>query len=143
MKKSIAVLTLAVSGFVLTGISATSTIGAQETKSVKSGVYTEAQAARGKELHATNCAACHGEDLAGSGPMPALAGEEFLANWKTLGDLFEKTHSSMPANAPGSLTEKETSDILAYMLSASKFPAGATELESTQDALAKVTIEKP
>lgn len=137
MQKSIAILT--VCGFM---VSALASVGAQAGKSVKDGVYTEAQAKRGEPIYKENCAACHGEDLAGSGPMPALAGPDFVVNWKTVGDLFEKTHSSMPANAPGSLTEQQTSDILAFMLQTSKYPAGATELPAKQDALMEIKIEK-
>jgi quinoprotein glucose dehydrogenase len=110
--------------------------------SVKAGVYSEAQATRGEALYKENCAACHGEDLAGSGPMPALAGPDFLANWKTVGDLFEKTHTSMPASAPGSLSEQQTSDILAFLLKKSNFPAGQSELSTDQTALMQIKIEK-
>ena len=138
MKKSIAILT--VTGFMVSGLYAT--IGAQAAKSVKEGVYTADQAKRGEALYKENCAACHGEDLAGSGPMPALAGNDFIANWKTVGDLFEKTHTSMPASAPGSLSEQQTSDIIAFMLSKSNFPAGTTELAAKQDVLMQIKIEK-
>jgi quinoprotein glucose dehydrogenase len=138
MKKIIAVLT--VSGFMVSGLYAT--VGAQAAKSVKEGVYTAEQAKRGETMYKENCAACHGEDLAGSGPMPALAGNDFVANWKTVGDLFEKTHTSMPASAPGSLSEQQTSDIIAFMLSKSNFPAGTTELAAKQDALMQIKIEK-
>ena len=138
MKKIIAVLT--VSGFMVSGLYAT--VAAQAAKSVKEGVYTAEQAKRGETLYKENCAACHGEDLAGSGPMPALAGNDFVANWKTVGDLFEKTHSSMPASAPGSLSEQQTSDIIAFLLSKSNFPAGTTELAAKQDALMQIKIEK-
>jgi len=138
MKKSIAILT--VTGFMLSGLYAT--IGAQAPTSVKAGVYTADQAKRGEALYKENCAACHGEDLAGSGPMPALAGNDFVANWKTVGDLFEKTHTSMPASAPGSLSEQQTSDIIAFLLSKSNFPAGQAELAAKQDALMQIKIEK-
>jgi len=138
MKKSIAILS--VTGFMLSGLYAS--IGAQAAKSVKDGVYTAAQAKRGEALYKENCAACHGEDLAGSGPMPALTGSDFIVNWKTVGDLFEKTHTSMPASAPGSLSEQQTSDIISFMLSKSNFPAGQTELASKQDALMQIKIEK-
>jgi quinoprotein glucose dehydrogenase len=117
-------------------------VGAQAPKSVKEGVYTADQAKRGEALYKDNCAACNGDDLAGSGPMPALTGNDFITNWKTVGDLFEKTHSSMPASAPGSLSEQQTSDILSYLLSKSNFPAGQAELSTKQDALMQIKIEK-
>ena len=138
MKKIIAILT--VSGFMVSGLYAS--LGAQAGKSVKEGVFTAEQAKRGETLYKENCAACHGEDLAGSGPMPALAGNDFIANWKTVGDLFEKTHTSMPASAPGSLSEQQVSDITAYMLAKSNFPAGQTELPNKQAELMLIKIEK-
>ena len=89
--------------FLLSGLYAG--LGAQG-KSVNDGVFTEAQVKRGDVLYKEQCATCHGDNLEGSGPMPALAGKDFLAGWqgKTVGDLFEKTHTTMPATAPGSLT---------------------------------------
>ena len=73
-----------------------------QAKSVNEGVYSEAQAKRGEALYKEQCAACHGDNLEGSGPMPPLAGKDFLANWqgKPVADVFEKTNSSMPATAP-------------------------------------------
>ena len=138
MKKSIAILT--VSGFMMSGLYAS--VGAQGAKSVKDGVYTADQAKRGEPLYKENCAACHGEDLAGSGPMPALAGNDFIANWKNVGDLFEKINTSMPASAPGSLSAQQSTDIVAFMLGKSNFPAGQTELATKQDVLTQIKIEK-
>lgn len=138
MKKSILILT--VTGFMISALYAS--VGAQAAKSVKDGVYTADQAKRGEALYKENCAACHGEDLMGSGPMPALAGPDFVANWKTVGDLFEKVHTTMPATAPGSFSEAQTSDTIAYMLSKSNYPVGQAELDTKQDVLAQIKIEK-
>ena len=138
MKKSIAILT--VSGFMMSGLYAS--VGAQAPQSVKEGVYTADQAKRGEALYKDNCAACHGDDLAGSGPMPALTGNDFITNWKTVGDLYDKINTSMPASAPGSLMPQQTSDILAYMFSKSNFPAGSAELSVKQDELTQIKIEK-
>jgi len=136
MKKIIAVLTGA---FFVASVGAT--IGAQAKKSVKEGVYTDAQAKRGEALYKDQCAACHGDDLAGSGPMPPLAGNDFVKNWKNLGDLFDKIHMSMPASSPGSLTEAQTADIISYVLSVGKYPAGTTELEPKMEPLMQITLE--
>src|SRR4051794_39727423 len=117
-------------------------VGAQAAKkSVKEGVYTDAQAKRGEPLYKEQCAACHGDDLQGSGPMPPLAGADFVKNWKTAGDLFDKIHQSMPASAPGTLSDQQTADIIAYMFSVAKYPAGQTELAAKMEPLMQVTIE--
>src|SRR5688572_18128572 len=90
-------------------------MGAQG-KSVNDGIYSDAQAKRGDVLYKEQCATCHGDNLEGSGPMPALAGNDSLASWqgKSVADLFEKTHTTMPATAPGSLTPAQAADITAY-----------------------------
>ena len=95
-------------------------LGAQGGKA-SAGVYTAEQATRGEALYKETCAACHGDNLEGSGPMPPLAGMDFLTNWKgkTLGDLFEKTQTTMPATAPGTLMPDQVADVLAFVLKAS------------------------
>ena len=82
-------------------------------------VFAADQATKGDAVYKEQCAACHGDNLEGSGPMPPLAGKDFLSNWqgKTVGDLFEKTQTSMPATAPGTLTPEQTAQIMAYVLS--------------------------
>ena len=114
-------------------------------KSVNDGVFTEMQAKRGDVLYKENCATCHGDNLEGSGPMPALAGKDFLAGWqgKTVGDLFDKTVTTMPATAPGSLTPAQGADIVAYMLASSRYKAGSSDLESKTEALNQIKIEAP
>jgi mono/diheme cytochrome c family protein len=139
MKKSLAIFS--VCGFMVSVLYAG--VGAQAPASVNGGVYSAAQAARGAAIYKDSCAACHGEDLKGSGPMPALAGAEFAGNWKNLGDLFEKVQTTMPATAPGSLTPAQTSDVLAYLLSIGKYPAGAADLPSTKEALTAITMQAP
>jgi len=121
------------------------TVGAQATKSANDGVYSAEQAKRGDVLYKEQCAACHGDNLEGSGPMPALAGKDFLTNWggKTVGDLFEKTHTTMPATAPGTLTPAQAADITAYMLSVGKYPVGTTELDSKMEALLLIKLDPP
>ena len=140
MRKTVALLT--VGGFTL--LAAYATLAAQAA-SVSAGVYTAEQATRGDAIYKEQCAACHGDNLEGSGPMPPLAGMDFLANWqgKKLGDLYEKTQTTMPATAPGTLTPEQTADLLAYLLKSSKYPAGTAALEGKMVALLPITIDAP
>jgi len=62
---------------------------------------------------------------------------------KTVGDLFEKTQTSMPATAPGTLTPEQTAQIMAYVLNVGKYPAGATPLPDKMDDLKTITIDAP
>ena len=121
------------------------TAAAQAPAKASQGVYTAEQAKRGEPIYKEQCAACHGETLEGSGPMPPLTGPDFAKNWqgKTVGDLFEKTHTSMPATAPGSLSEQQTADILAYVFSISKYPAGTTELSAMAEPLKQIALDPP
>jgi mono/diheme cytochrome c family protein len=141
MARGIASLT--VWGFVLVMVYAA--LGAQAARSANEGVYTADQAKRGEALYVEQCAACHGDRLEGSGPMPPLAGKDFLTNWgsKTVGDLFEKTSSTMPATAPGTLTPAQTADIVAHLLSQSNYPAGTQELEGKVESLLQIKLEAP
>lgn len=140
MRKTVAIL--AVCGFI--GATAYASLGAQ-AKTASAGVYTEEQATKGDALYKEQCAACHGDNLEGSGPMPPLAGMDFLTNWqgKTLGDLYEKTQTTMPATAPGTLTPDQTVELVAYMLKASKYPVGTAPLEGTMEALLPITLDPP
>src|SRR5215213_8222485 len=126
----------------LLAATAYSTVAAQATKSVNDGVYTAEQAKKGEAVYKEQCASCHGDNLEGAGPMPALSGKDFLTNWqgKTVGDLFEKTHTSMPATAPGSLTPEQVADLMAYVLSVGKYPAGTMPLDTKMETLLQIKL---
>jgi mono/diheme cytochrome c family protein len=140
MKKTVAIVSAC--SFILTA--AYVTLGAQ-AKTASAGVYTAEQATRGEAVYKEMCAACHGDNLEGSGPMPPLAGMDFLTNWKgkTLGDLYEKTQTTMPATAPGTMTPEQTADVLGYMLKASKYAEGTMALEGKMEALLPIAIDAP
>ena len=121
-----------------------STVHAQPpTRSVWDGVYTEEQATRGKALYSQECASCHGGELTGGEMAPPLAGGEFMAGWDglTIGDLFERVRISMPQNSPGSLSGQQNADILAFVFSANKFPAGAAEMPKDAGILKTIKFE--
>ena len=112
-------------------------------KTVWDGVYSQAQADRGKGTYSTQCLECHGEELAGQDMTPPLAGSEFLSNWNglTVGDLAERIRTTMPLNHPGTLNKEQISDILAYVLNYNKFPAGQAELAKDTQVLKMITIQ--
>ena len=80
---------------------------------------------------------CHGADLLGGEMAPPLIGGQFHANWNelSLGDLFERIRTSMPLNAPGTLSRQQCADILAYMLSKDGSPPGEAELPPQTESL--------
>jgi len=117
--------------------------GAASGSGIWSGVYTEAQAKRGEATTNSRCSSCHGTDLAGGEAGPELVGLDFLGNWnqQSLGDLFDRIHSTMPADAPGSLSLPETADVIARVLQLNKFPTGQKDLPTDMNALGQIKIE--
>ena len=116
---------------------------AQDTASVSGGIYTEEQAKRGEAVSNKLCTSCHGPELSGGEAGPTLVGLEFLGNWNslTVGDFFDRVHTTMPADAPGSMTPQQTSDVTAYVFKLNKFPAGKTELPTDLASLKGIKIE--
>ena len=81
--------------------------------------------------------------MTGGESAPALTGSGFLANWNglTLGELFERMRQSMPQDDPGRVSRQGNADILAYLLSANRFPVGKTELDKQTEVLKQIRFE--
>ena len=114
------------------------------SRSVWDGVYTDAQHKRGEAIYIRECSTCHGETLKGGEGSPALTGSDFNASWngQTVGDLFDKIRTTMPAppDQPGKLTPQQDTDVVAHILSVNGFPAGATELSTEIEPLKRIRI---
>ncbi len=106
-------------------------------KTVWDGVYSTAQAERGKAHYEQGCASCHS-----SGEGPSLVGDSFMRRWfeDSLNEVFVKIRASMPENAPGSLSDAAYIDLVAFMLQANGFPAGAVDLTASPVLLSSVMI---
>jgi mono/diheme cytochrome c family protein len=113
------------------------------TRTTWSGVFTAAQAERGKQVYLATCARCHGTNLEGEEIVPPLTGGRFTSSWNglTLGDLYERIRTTMPYDDPGILKRPEISDVIAYILKQSSFPAGARELAQRGEALKLIAFE--
>lgn len=111
-------------------------------KTVWDGVYSDAQSGRGAEVSHASCVTCHGDELAGSDLAPALKGDDFKAVWsgKTAAELFEKIHTTMPADRAGTLKPRQSADLVAYLFKLNEFPSGAAELPSEMPALSQIKI---
>src|SRR6266849_460705 len=55
-------------------------VHAQQPRTANDGVYTDAQATRGRALYQQRCALCHGAAQEG-GLAPPLSGSVFIAAW--------------------------------------------------------------
>ena len=118
--------------------------GAHEQKpsatNVWEGVYTAAQAQRGNVAYLDKCARCHKDDL--SGYQNVLKSENFMQYWRedNLQSLYTIIKTTMPRDAPASLSDGAYLDILTFILQANDFPAGTHEL--TMEALPNIQIEE-
>ncbi len=102
--------------------------------SVWDGVYSAEQAKRGQALYRESCSRCHGEDLSGANARP-LAGEAFIRDWGglTLDSVLTRART-MPPGGAGSLGEDGYLAVMAYILEANAFPAGAADLTMSHAA---------
>ncbi len=132
----------ATGAFLGSAVRAQSTTPTTAGATVASGVYTADQAKRGQAVYLDACSKCHLDDLSGGSSSPPLVGDDFLAGWKnkSVGVLFDEVRMTMPFDDPGKLTPEQNADVIAYILSANKFPAGATELAHESAPLNQIQI---
>ena len=121
MKDSVRVsLRTAISGGLLIGL-LISQAGIAQEKTVKDGVFTEAQVTSGQIVYDSQCKTSHNMQFY----------RDTLRSWNNqpLLYLWESIMGTMPADNPGSLMFEEYTDVIAYILSENGFPTGDTELD--------------
>lgn len=103
--------------------------------SPRAGVYSAEQAARGRDIYAGMCQACH--------TVASHTGPTFRGAWggRPLSDLFGFIRERMPKNEPGSLAAEEYADVLAYLLKLNGMPAGEHELPADTTLLKKIPLD--
>ncbi len=97
-------------------------------------------AAEGAVVYAAKCAGCHGVKGEGMAPNPALVGRtpdaghnfSLKRGAKTIGNywpyattVFDYVRRAMPLAAPGSLTDEETYDVVAWLLAENRIIASS------------------
>ena len=112
------------------------------------GIYTVEQAARGREIYAARCAACHAENLMGATASP-MVGPQFVQRWGGVSpaaedlpwkgfkvdDLFFSIRTTMPPGERGLLALEGQVAVLTYILEQNGFPAGRLSLEADSPRL--------
>ncbi len=85
------------------------------------GVYSSAQASRGEAAFDNLCESCH---------RGGFQGPQFMQRWREdkLAAFYNFMSTKMPISAPGMGTRQQYLDILAWVLSTNRFPAGSVEL---------------
>lgn len=116
-------------------------VGAQDSTaassgpSVLKGVYTEEQAKKGESTYSKFCVACH--------EATEHAGDVFEQAWvgHPLYDFFVKIKTTMPDDEPGKLNDQQYTDIVAYMLKLTGYPAGSAVLANDPDQMKAIMVE--
>lgn len=102
-----------------------------ESRTTQDGVYSKAQAKQGGEIYKQQCQVCHDKKYF----------RPVLKRWsgQSAAILYDVMAGSMPESNPGGLLPEEYVDLMAYIFSQSRYPAGEQPLDSA--ALAEITIE--
>ncbi len=107
-----------------------------ETRTTGDGVYTEAQAQQGLEVHETYCAKCH---------HYSYYQAAFLLSWQNqpVSALYDLIELKMPEDRPGALKPREYAALLAYVFELNDLPAGTEKLSHDHDEMAQILIKSP
>lgn len=110
----------------------------------ESGYYTISQAEVGAEIYKRHCAECHGPRMGGGLHEPALTKLSFFRTWGglSLDTLYNYIVTTMPVQAPDSLSRSEYLNIVAHWLQLHNYPVGDQALVATSEALQQITIER-
>ena len=130
-------VTLAVLGAAALGLAAT--LAAQtRARTVRDGVFSQAQVERGSRVFGSICTNCHelAEFTAEGAYLEEVEGESL---WET----FDFVSTKMPDDDPGSLRPEEYAAVLAYIFSVYGLPSGDAELAPEQEFLEAITIVRP
>jgi cytochrome c len=111
------------------------------------------QAARGQQIYTAQCASCHGASgeggktktgkavpklvglTAGALPeAPPATAKVRKTPFKTVGDIAAFVQKSMPMDAPGTLTQDQVYDVLAFDLKANGIDLKDKQLDATSAA---------
>ena len=107
-------------------------------RTVRDGVFSAAQAARGERVFESICVNCHemAEFTAAGAYLEDVEGEPL---WET----FDFVSSEMPEDDRGSLEPEEYAAVLAYIFSVYGLPSGDAELPVDRDSLRALAIARP
>src|SRR5690606_14288959 len=100
------------------------------------------QVESGRAAYATDCAACHGQQLTGSQFAPALKGAAFLNKWgdAPLEQVHDYIRSSMPPANAGGLSDETYDALLALILAENGVDNGGAPLPADSRQLAGLTM---
>ena len=109
-------------------------VAAADPRTTNDAIYSKAQAKSGAQLYQRHCLICHDKKYF----------RPVLKAWdgRSLELFFVAMSSSMPQSNPGALRDNEYIDILAYILSLSRYPTGDADLDYRDGALNEIVITR-
>jgi len=107
---------------------------AEVLPSEEAGYFTQAQSERGREVFQAVCGECH--------YTSEFRGRGFEWTWRrqTVRNLFDTVVETMPEDEPGSLSDRQYIDIIAYILQLNEYPSGGVELRPVDEAMDRVPL---
>ena len=108
--------------------------GTTAATSTTQGVYSDAQATKGRTAFEMYCASCHAAS--------DYAGEQFRMNWfgRKVSDLFRVLKTTMPEDNIGGLSDEDYTRVITYILKLNGFPAGKDSLPSDSTLMRGIRI---
>jgi mono/diheme cytochrome c family protein len=103
--------------------------------SFPAATYSADQASAGKQLYDSTCTHCH--------PSGQLDGTTFSNSWKNrrLYDLYSLISNTMPEDRPGSLTDTQYVNVIAYLLQRNQVQSGAVKLSADTLGMKKIRMD--
>ena len=97
--------------------------------------YTAEQGSRGASIFSASCAGCHTDR--------EFSGRIFEMSWsgKSLFQFYDFIRTAMPDDDPGSLTDQEYADLVAYVLQSNGYSTGGSELPPRPDVLSSLRFK--
>ena len=114
------------------------------TQSAAPVVTFASQVEAGAEAYATNCAICHGTNLAGSTLGPLLSGFSWVRRWGTQTPtlLLGNIQANMPPGGNESITEEDYLNIVAHMLQVNGVDGITEALSASSDFFIEDNISR-
>jgi len=107
---------------------------AAEASSPTAGQLAE----QGKAVYASACGRCHGAQGQGGGASPLTGAAQKLAKYEDAQQLLQYISKTMPRGAPGSLSEEEYLQVVAFLLLQNEMVQADTAIAA--DALANIQV---
>jgi len=109
----------------------------QVPETTMDGIYTMAQAERGKGLFTSLCQRCHS--------VQEFSGRSFDSIWAGVpaAALYARIANTMPLDQPGSLGIPQVTALMAHIFHENNMPAGDKPLEGDIDWLMTVSLARP